>query len=225
MSRAHIAIIDPASRVAEIDSFNRLQDLTNAKLTYHLPCLYGLDSLNQLRAHPDALVVLGSGASVHDDLAWQKTFHPWLLQKLNEGVPTLGLCYGHQLLAHLLGGSIGFVSPDQKKLVGMRKIIIKSTIEFSRDQKEGLFIVSHREHVTSLGPQCEIFAWSDDCPVDGFFHTQKPIWGMQSHPEAGPGFVMNQSLPVELDETLFESGQVFLRNFFSHITENYKPPC
>ena len=44
MKRPHIAIIDPGSRVAELDAFNRLQDLTHGKLSYHLPCIFGMET-------------------------------------------------------------------------------------------------------------------------------------------------------------------------------------
>ena len=49
----------------------------------------------------------------------------------------------------------------------------------------------------------------------------KPIWGMQSHPEAGPGFLKNQSIAVD-HETPFQSGQQFMASFFKMIESKAK---
>ena len=190
----HIAVIDPASRVPELDSFNRLQMITDCKLSYHLPALFGMESLEMCQAPFDGILILGSGASVYDNLPWQEPFHAWVKLQLDCKTPTVGLCYGHQLLAHLVGGKIGFYREDQAKLVGSRKIILHSKNDFWDDLTSGDFIVSHRELVKELPSDCEVIATSPEVAIDGFRHKEFPIWGMQSHPEAGPGFVKNQKL-------------------------------
>ena len=106
--------------------------------------------------------------------------------------------------------------------MGLRKITLLDKNDFWQGQKEGHFVVSHREHITKLPSDCEIMATSPECEVDGFRHLKKPIWGMQSHPEAGPGFVDNQSLPMEKHESNFDSGELFLRKFISKIITNSK---
>lgn len=215
--RAHIAVVDPACRVAELDSFNRLQDLTTAKLSYHLPCLFGIKSLLQLTETIDGIIILGSGASVHEDHDWAKKLIPWIEKRLAEHVPTLGLCYGHQLLAHILGGKVDFLYPDQSKQKGLRKISFTQSQGFWNGQKEGLFVVSHRETVTNLDHSCEIMASSDEVLIDGFRHKSSPIWGMQCHPEAGPGFLENQGLEIPNAPSTFAAGQNFLRSFFEFV--------
>ena len=65
MKRPHIAIIDPGSRVAELDAFNRLQDLTHGKLSYHLPCIFGMETLALIESELDGVIIFGSGASVY----------------------------------------------------------------------------------------------------------------------------------------------------------------
>lgn len=219
---AHVAIVDPASRVAEIDSFNRLQGLSSLELSYHLPALYDMDSLAQLRSPIDAIIILGSGASVYDNLPWQAPLESWASDAIEKGTPILGLCYGHQLLAHILGAKIGFYSEDQEKLVGLRKISLLDKNDFWGTQKDGQFVVSHRELVTELPSDCEVMATSDEVKVDGFRHCTKPVWGMQCHPEAGPGFVNNQDLPIQNEEKNFASGQSFLSSFLKMIEAKHK---
>src|SRR4029078_898838 len=78
MTRGHVAIVDPAVRVPELDCFNRMSRASTVPLTYHLPALFGLDSLVRSAEGVEGRVVLGSGASVNDDLPWQDELRSWL---------------------------------------------------------------------------------------------------------------------------------------------------
>ncbi len=222
MARSHVAIIDPGCRVAELDSFNRLQDLTTSKLTYHLPCIFGMDSLYQLEHEIHGVIIFGSGASVHDSIDWLKNLTSWIESQIDRYTPMLGLCFGHQLLAHMLGSKVAFVNSDKSKLCGLRKISFLDRNGFWQSQKSGLFIVSHRETVTELSPSCEVFATSEEIAIDGFRHKNRPIWGMQCHPEAGLGFIENQKLDIPIHQSSFYSGQQFLRGFFKLIEQKTK---
>ena len=58
-------------------------------------------------AAPRAVVITGSAAMVTDRLEWSERAAAWLLEVLARETPVLGICYGHQLLAHALGGVVG----------------------------------------------------------------------------------------------------------------------
>lgn len=209
----HIAVVDPGGRVPELDNYNRLL-LSNPEVqfSYHLPALFGMSSLQLLVSKPDALIIFGSSASVHDNLPWQAELHPWIKNEIENKTPTLGICYGHQLLAHLYGGTIDFAVPSQEKYKGLRRI------EFSKagfwTAKSGRYIVSHRELITKLPSMFVGCAESPECAYEVIAHKHLPVWGIQSHPEAGPEFIVNSVIPLAADESApFEAGEDFMRKF------------
>lgn len=219
--RPHIAIIDPAARVPELESFNHIARLSSAIFSYHLPCLFGSKALYEENLENiQGAVILGSGASVYDNDSWQPLLTNWCKKAIDKNIPIFGLCYGHQLLIHILGGKIDFITEDQKKLVGSRKVNFMNIKNSFTDMNNGEFIVSHREHAISLGDDCEVLASSSEVSIDGFAHSYKPIWGMQSHPEARGEFIQNQNLPISSDEKYFISGQRLMSDFFKFIELN-----
>lgn len=217
----HLAVIDPAARVPELDNFNRLVlGSPELRLTYHLPALFGMSSLEKLSQRPDALVIFGSGASVHDALPWQETLNAWLLQQFNQGCPTLGICYGHQLIAHLYGGKVEFARADQEKYKGLRKVTFTKKGFWGEQGDDGRFIVSHREIVRTLPDSFEVMAKSSEVEIEGFKHKQFPIWGIQCHPEAGPEFLEHSEISLAAeDDKPFASGQDFMRKFIRHLIQ------
>lgn len=52
-------------------------------------------------------IVTGSGAMVTERRDWSERSADWLREAAHAGLPLLGICYGHQLLAHALGGEVG----------------------------------------------------------------------------------------------------------------------
>ncbi|MFY7927389.1 MAG: type 1 glutamine amidotransferase [Oligoflexus sp.] len=216
----HLAVIDPAVRVPELDNFNRLAlGAPEVCLSYHLPALFGMSSLEQVAQQPDALLIFGSGASVYDDLPWQKPLNDWLIERIGEGFPILGICYGHQLLAHLLGGKVAFARPDQEKFKGLRPIQFSQRGFWGDAGTKGRYIVSHREVVTDLPRECRTVASSAEVSCEAFAHETLPIWGIQGHPEAGPVFLDDQGIVLDLEEKPFASGQDFMRRFVQHILQ------
>jgi GMP synthase (glutamine-hydrolysing) len=116
------------------------------------------------------------------------------------GIPILGICYGHQWIAHALKGE---VKPGKTKEYG-RTVVRKSPIPNPQSPIlfEGVpdaFTVwmSHGDAVTKLPPRFSPIASSDDCPVAGMADLERRIFGVQFH----------------LEVTHTEHGLTILRNF------------
>ena len=95
---------------------------------------------------------------------------------LNLGLPVMGLCYGHQLIAHMVGGT---VKPAEKKEYG----ITYATIVKPVDLLKGLgptekVWMSHSDAVYSIPEDYEVLAYTENCPVAAFKHRIKPIYGL-----------------------------------------------
>ncbi|MBA2320476.1 MAG: gamma-glutamyl-gamma-aminobutyrate hydrolase family protein [Deltaproteobacteria bacterium] len=214
--RRHIAVIDPGVRVPELDCFNRMSRRSRLPTTYHLPALFGMDSLLRAEDGLAGVVVLGSGASVNDALPWQDALSAWLRPRLDGGTPFLGLCYGHQLGAHLLGGAVDYLSPDRQKLVGMREIRLHDNVLWG-EAVAGRLMVSHRETVVRLPDRCRVVGTSPEVAVEAFAHETLPIWGFQAHPEATPAFARNNGVPFDEDPSVLAFGHALVDGFLDRV--------
>ncbi|MEM3618541.1 MAG: glutamine-hydrolyzing GMP synthase, partial [Candidatus Bathyarchaeia archaeon] len=97
------------------------------------------------------------------------------------GLPVLGLCYGHQLIAQIFGGKVG---PAKRKEFGSTYAIIGKPVDVLKDlnRKERVWM-SHSDTVFSVPPEFDVLAHTQNCPVAAFKHKTRPIYGLQWHPE------------------------------------------
>ena len=163
----------------------------------------------------DAVVVLGSRASVHDDLPWLEALGAWLDPVLRgrELLPVLGICFGHQLIAHRAGGEVGLIRPDGAKEVGLRETVLDGSRLLPG--RRGLrVVVSHREEVKKAPPGYRVVAKRQGVDVDGMEHETLPIFGFQFHPEARDEFLSSQGLdPSCMDDAMRADCQRLLAAF------------
>jgi GMP synthase (glutamine-hydrolysing) len=101
---------------------------------------------------------------------------------IRDGLPLLGICYGHQMIARALVGD-GACRRAAVPEFGFKTLRLVENPLF--DEIETLTPVhSHYDEVTGLPPdRFEIIASTDQCAVQAFQVRQQPVWGVQFHPE------------------------------------------
>jgi len=144
------------------------------------PYTIALDpELRQIRAmKPTGIVLSGGPNSVYDEGA--PTITPALYEL---AVPILGICYGAQLTAKLLGGD---VRPADRREYGRATVRVLEAEGLFKSVAEGEELAvwaSHGDHVAGLPLGFTHTAESDNCEMSGFANVQKKIHCVQFHPE------------------------------------------
>lgn len=124
------------------------------------------------------------------------------------GIPILGLCYGAQLMQHILGGKVEkapvreygktrvFVDPDSPLFAGVGEetlSVIKTTSsnaipehilqEQDKDSRETICWMSHFDYISEIAPGFRVVAHTGDCPVAAAEDPSKKLYAIQFHPE------------------------------------------
>ena len=98
------------------------------------------------------------------------------------GVPVLGICVGHQFLARHFGGRVAKSASPEFGRVDLSVDGIDHPL-FARLPPRLQVWASHNDSVVEPPPGWAILAHSAACPVQAMAHPEKPIWGVQFHPE------------------------------------------
>jgi GMP synthase-like glutamine amidotransferase len=147
------------------------------------------------------VVLMGAAASVDDENAWLPPLLEWLDPILSGRlrVPLLGICFGHQVIAHRAGGRVGYVQEDRRKLVGVESSHLTGG-RLLPGVDELRVVVSHREEVKQPPEGYRVVARRGEIAVDGLEHEELPIYSFQFHPEAGAEFAARAGIdPTQLD--------------------------
>ncbi|MCK6550746.1 glutamine amidotransferase [Myxococcota bacterium] len=135
----------------------------------------------------DAILVTGSPSSVTALEPWADALATWLRRAVDAERPLLGVCYGHQLLAHALGGRVD-VNPrgyevgtiDVELLDAARADPLLGFV--ARGARTIEVMSTHHDAVVELPPGATWLAKTDDTPVQAFAFGRR-AWGVQFHPE------------------------------------------
>jgi len=138
---------------------------------------------------PDAnecagVVVTGSHDMVTDNLPWSVRVAEWIPSLVDGSVPFLGICYGHQLLAHALGGKVGF-HPEGTEAGTVEINLLPGCAD---DPLFGSMPSSFAAHVTHsqtvvLLPKGAVRLAMNHFEPNHAFRAGRCAWGVQFHPE------------------------------------------
>ena len=130
------------------------------------------------------IVITGAAAMVSHQEDWSEATANWLKQAVEAGLPVLGVCYGHQLLAHALGGKVG-PNPNGRQIGTVTTKSLDASMSdplLGHLPQQYLSQTSHSESVLELPPNAQRLATS---PLDDNFAIRfsEKAWGVQYHPE------------------------------------------
>jgi len=152
-----------ARRVRELGVYSEIKP-------YNIP-------LNEIKKiAPKGIILSGGPSSVYAEDA------PLPSPQIFElGIPVLGICYGLQIIAHLLGGE---VDPAKNREYGRAGLIVQDDADLFHGLDEQLVVwMSHGDHLTKLPPGFEVIARTANSPIAAIRHAQKKLFGIQFHPE------------------------------------------
>ena len=220
-SQGEIFCVDPGLKTVDHEACLEMAELAHSNsfsFSHHLPAVKGMRSIYEREkvVNISGIIVMGSVASVNGGDAWQEEFHPWLEKKTRQSTPTLGICYGHQLIAALFGGRIDYMSSSREKFFGFRSFQVLENCPLKL-ASEVEVVASHEEEIKEL-PECfQVCASSKRVRVDGFCHKSLPIVCFQSHPEARGDFCHERGISYKSLEDPFAGGRSVMKAFMEYV--------
>ncbi|MBN2154769.1 MAG: glutamine-hydrolyzing GMP synthase [Candidatus Lokiarchaeota archaeon] len=126
------------------------------------------------------VILSGGPSSVYDPNA------PHLDKKLleyfiNKNIPILGLCYGHHMIAQMMGGVVK--NEDNKEFGKTTLSVIRSESLMEGLQEQEIVWMSHGDQIESLPDGYKIYAKTVNCPIAAYGSDDKGVYGLQFHPE------------------------------------------
>ncbi len=131
----------------------------------------------------DRIMISGSRTAAMDDAPWIFRLHEFIAAAIDQGKPVLGVCYGHQSLARVLGGKTSVRRAAVPEL-GWGKVELLADSELTRGlPREFHTYQSHFDEVSELPPGTAHLARSERCAIQAMRLVNKPVFGIQFHPE------------------------------------------
>ncbi len=154
------------------------------------------------------IIITGSAAMVTAQQRWMRETQHWLSLCI-EDIPTLGVCFGHQLLADLLGGHVDYNPLGRsmgRSVCTLTAEGVKDPLFNGSEQASFSTWVSHLQSVLALPTSCARLA-SSEKDQNHVFRYQKHVYGVQFHPEWN-GLIMQAYIKDRLTDLKAEAFDV-----------------
>jgi GMP synthase (glutamine-hydrolysing) len=133
-------------------------------------------------ASVDSLIITGSSSMVTDPSPTDLHAFRWLERVLDAGRPVLGLCYGHQMLGHIMGGQVGPLPGGPE--IGVADVTLDAGDDplFSACAAQQRVAVIHWQTILRLPVGARVLGTGIRDPHQAV-RFAKNVWGVQFHPE------------------------------------------
>lgn len=133
---------------------------------------------------PDPVIITGSWCMVTDRLGWSEALAAWIRLRLQAQAPLLGICYGHQLMAHALGGIVDY-HPQGRELGCLPVTLANQAIDhpvLSNLPTQFDALLTHQQSVLTVPDGVQVLAGSEQEPHQ-ILRFGPAQWSVQFHPE------------------------------------------
>jgi GMP synthase-like glutamine amidotransferase len=154
----------------------------------------------------DAYVITGSKRSVYEDLPWIGDLVGFVNEALRAQRKIVGVCFGHQLMAHYFGGRVEQASVGWAVGVHTSQVT-RSPRWMTGNVQQMALLSSHKDQVVALPDNAELYLTNEVCPVAGFTVGDQVIT-VQGHPEFNKAYsheLMNMRRET-LGEEIYHNG-------------------
>lgn len=166
------------------DMFERLLSAEDSDLTFTTWDVEAAE-LPESNKSADGFLITGSKSSVYDDQDWIRALEDFVRECHAARSKIIGICFGHQLVAQALGGSVG--KSDKGWGVGVNCYSVDQEVFDLADDKQFCLIASHQDQVMGMPPGAKQIASNDHCQVAGMTLGDH-ILTFQGHPEFIPEY-------------------------------------
>ena len=201
-------------------SFNQFVIQSGMPATYHMVSKFGFESLYKVADSTSGYIILGSASNLEQNLPWHKPLAEFIDKNLKKGIPCLGICFGHQLMANFYDCEVGFLTPEKTYFKEAREITFTDRFAGYAPGDKIKLAYAHEQAVLKLSNAFDIVATSDRSEFECLKHKSLPLFCTQSHPEASLTFIQENLGEIDSGE-IIQAGHTFLQSFVDEYKINH----